>query len=208
MMKKFIFTVFAFFNLALAFAQDHNMDHTMGYHAIEIKVTNQHFLHRYIQPGKEPVCGFYSKFNNTMYLPDGQFIKDINEDYLAEPIAQCAESFSFANSPKPYAMMEFNVTINKVDYEKNLIYATTDGAELIIETFNKDIDKLYAKYYKKDRLGVVRMHLILRNWDYQAESENSWAENTKARRQKSHWRKKKAKNRNEELYHGVEYREY
>jgi hypothetical protein len=184
-------------------AQTDDVTYTMGYHTIDIAVKGDHFLNRYIAPGKEPVCGFYSRYNNTMYMNGGEFIKKLNPDYIYESLGKCADKFSFDNGPRPYAMMEFDVTIDKVDYETNTIYARTDGADLVITTFNNEIDALYDKFYKHDRLGAVHMHLILKNWDYTPESEDSYRENVTRIQSKSHFKGKKAKN-NEDLLHEYE----
>jgi hypothetical protein len=184
-------------------AQSSEIAYTMGYNTIDINVTADHFLNRYIAPGQDPVCGFYSKYNNTMYINGGEFIKHLNPDYIYESLGKCATQFSFNNGPRPYAMMEFDVTIDKVDYETNTIYAKTDGANLIITTFNDEIDAFYDTFYKHERLGAVHMHLILKNWDYTPESEDSYRDNVTRLRSKSHFVGKKAKN-NEELLHDYE----
>jgi membrane-bound lytic murein transglycosylase MltF len=101
-------------------------------------------------------------------------------------------------------MMEFDVTITKVDYETNTIYAKTDGAEIVITTFNKEIDNLYDQFYKHERLGAVHMHLILKNWDYTPESEDSYQANTSRIYKKIHYRGKKAKNTEDEQIHNLE----
>jgi hypothetical protein len=187
-----------------SFAQDEEFRYTMGYHTIDIKVNSDKFLNRYISPGKDPVCGFYSKYNNTMYFGEGKFLRHLNPEYLYESLGRCIDSLAFDNAPRPYAMMEFDVTIVRVDYETNTIYAKTDGAEIVINTFNKEIDAFYDKFYKNERLGDVHMHLILKNWDYTPESEDSYQANTTRLQRRVHYRGKKAKNA-EELLHEVEY---
>jgi hypothetical protein len=186
-----------------AIAQDEEIRYTMGYHTIDIKVNNDKFLSRYMQPGKDAVCGFFSTYNNTMYFGDGKFMKELNPEYIYESLGRCVDSFAFDNGPRPYAMMEFDVTILSVDYETNTIYAKTDGALITINTFNKEIDAFYDKFYKHERLGAVHMHLILKNWDYTPESEDSYMANTKKVYKRIHYRGKKAKNE-EELLHELE----
>jgi hypothetical protein len=173
---------------------------------VHINVHKTHFLHRYIQPGKVAVCGFYSSYNNHFYMEDGRYKADINPDYLYEALGTCIDSIVFDNSPRPYAMLEFDVKIESVDYETNTITCSTDGATIIITTNNSEIDRLYNKFYKVDRLGAVYTHIILKNWHYTAESEDSFADNTVGLRRKTHFRKTKAKN-DDILLNDVEYQE-
>jgi hypothetical protein len=185
-------------------AQDPTITHTMAYHKIEIIPTKTSFFKRYIAPGKEAICGFYSIYNNTMYLCGGGKFKVPNVDYIHDALQPCCEKIVFDDGPKPYAMMQFDIIIEKIDYETNKIYAKADGADIVIETFNKEIDELYNKYYKADRLGKVRMRIILKNWTYEPESNESYAENTVKYRKRAHWKTKRARNR-EKYMHESEY---
>ncbi len=185
-------------------AQDDEIRYTMAYSTITMMVKSNHFCNRYIIPGQEPVCGFYSSYNNTMYMADGSFMKQINPDFLYDALGKCIDTLRFDDGPRPYAMIEKDVTITRVDYETNTIYAKTDGAEIVIETFNNDIDKFYEKFYKHNRLGAVRLHLILRNWNYTPESEDSYVQNSTRIFRKIHFKGSKAKNE-EKLLHEVEY---
>jgi hypothetical protein len=184
-------------------AQEVGIKHTMGYYRIEIKPTKAQFFKRYMAPGKEPICGFYSAYNKTMYLCTGGKFEVANEDYLYDGMIACCEKISFNDGPKPYAMMELEMEVTKVDYETNKIYGKVDGAEVVIETFNKEIDEFYNKFYKSDRLGIVRVKLLLKNWTYEPEAEKSYAENSK-KIKRSRWKTKRAKNK-EKYMHESEY---
>lgn len=203
LMKKFAFFIAFLCWSWAAIGQDAGVSHTMGYYTIEIKPTSAQFFKRYMAPGKEPVCGFYSIYNKTMYFCGGGKFEVENTDYIHDALGPCCDKIVFNDGPKPYAMMQLDVEIIRVDYETNKIYCKADGAEIVIETFNKEIDELYNKFYKNDRLGNVKTRLILKNWTYEPESEKSYAENTK-KIKRSWWKPKKAKYK-ETYMHPSEY---
>jgi hypothetical protein len=184
-------------------AQDAAVTYTMGYYKIEITPTKPGFFKRYIMPGKEGVCGLYSSFNKTMYLCDGNRFEVENTDYIYPALNSCCEKMTFMDGPKPYAMFAFDAQIINVDYENNKIYARVDGADIVIETYNKEIDALYKNYFKDDRLNAVRIKLILRNWTYEPESEESYAKNSK-KIKRNRWKPLRAKNK-EKYMHDSEY---
>jgi hypothetical protein len=204
-MKKILSLIITLCCLQLASnAQDADVTYTMGYKTIEIKLNNTNLLTRYLRPGKEVVCGLYSKYNNTLYLCDGTVIKDINDEYLQTGGYNCCKSFLFNDGPRPYAMLELPIEITNVNYENNTITARMDGADVTIETVDEEIDLLYKRFYKSTRLDNVKMRLILKNWSYAPESEKNFAEASKPFKKKAKWKSKRAKNA-EKYLHDSEY---
>ncbi len=204
-MKKILSLIIAIIGLHFySVAQDADVTYTMGYKTISIKLNNTNLLTRYLRPGKEVVCGLYSKYNNTLYHCDGTVTKDINEEYLQTGGYNCCTSFMFNDGPRPYAMMELPLEIIHVDYETNTITARMDGADVVIETVDEEIDLLYKRFYKQNRLDNVQMRMILKNWSYTPESEKNFAEVSKPFQKKVKWKTKRAKNA-EKYIHDSEY---
>ncbi|MFM2387340.1 MAG: hypothetical protein RL660_2097 [Bacteroidota bacterium] len=185
------------------YAQD-DVSYTMGYSTVKFSNIKRNFLRRYVAPGKEAVCGIYSSYNKVLYNCDGTQLKVENNDYIYEALGPCCTEMMFNDGPRPYAMFSFTAEIIRVDYETNTIYARADGADIVIETFNTEIDAWYKKYGKRESLVPLRVNLVLRNWHYTPESEDSYATNTKKYRKKAKFKKKANKN-DEKYIHESEY---
>jgi hypothetical protein len=185
-------------------AQDPDVKYTMGYKSIDIKLNNTNVLTRYLRPGKEVVCGFYSKYNNTLYHCDGTVTKEINEEYLQTGGYECCNGFLFNDGPRPYAMMELPLEIINVDYETNTITARMDGADVTIVTVDEEIDLLYKRFFKVQRLDNVKCRMILKNWAYEPESMMNHEVAMKPFKKKVKWKKRGAKNA-EKYLHDSEY---
>jgi hypothetical protein len=202
-MKKIFCLILVFLSLN-TFAQDADVNYTMGYSTITFKIKNKGFLRNYTETGKTAVCGVYSKYNATMYKCDGTQLKVINADDISDATELCCTFLKFDDGPRPYAMFDLHVIINRIDYETNTIYASANGAEIEIVTFNKEIDAWYKAYGKRENLTPLHIKLNLRNWNYTPESEDSYIVNTKKSIRKVHYRGKRAKY-SEKLIHESEY---
>jgi hypothetical protein len=203
-MRTFLVIAFLASTFANAFAQDPELTHTMAYSTVKFNVTDAVFLRRYIAPGKEAECGIYTQYNRKMYTSTGSVIKVENVDYIYPAIGNCVKEVFFNDGPRPYAMFDVRGEITKVDYETNTIEVKCDGATIIVETFNKEIDAWYKRFGKTQNLGNPHVHLILRNWNYTPESEDSYASNTTKYRKKVKFKSKRAKNQ-EAYIHDSEY---
>jgi hypothetical protein len=180
------------------------VSHRMGYSSIKFSNINKNFLRRYVAPGKEASCGIYTAFNKTLYLCDGTLVKTENTDYIYEALGACCADIMFNDGPRPYAMFQLSVEITRVDYETNTIYGRCDGADVVIETFNEEIDAWYKKFGKRETLAPLHLKLMLRNWHFTPESEDSYVSNTTKVRRKAKFKAKKAKNV-EKYLHESEY---
>ncbi len=189
----------------LVMAQNPDVQFKMGYFTIKLAPTKKHFLSNFTMPGKEALCGFYSKYNNTFYPSKGGKIKVDKEEYITAAEEICADTIFFNDGPKPYAMMELPVQISEIDYDFNILKGTTDGAYVEIETFNKDIDAFYNKYYKnRNQFGPLRVNLVMKNWNYDGESAESFAMLKENAKPKKKYRGKRSKYE-EKYIHSSEY---
>jgi hypothetical protein len=205
-MKKVITLLAVLFCItSVVYAQDNEqLTHTMGYSSIIFKPNNKSFFKRYMPPGQEGVCGIYTAYNKKMYTCDGQIVDVTNTDYILDALVVCCTNLVFDDGPRPYAMFNLDATITRVDYETNTIYAQCEGGTLEIQTFNKEIDAWYKRFGKQSNLTNPMIHLILRNWNYTPESEDSYTQNLEKPRKRVKFKSKKAKN--QELYlHESEY---
>jgi hypothetical protein len=203
-MKKLFIFAFALLAFSRVSAQDPELTHTMAYSTVKINVTDATFLRRYIAPGKEPVCGIYTAYNRSLYTSNGPTVKVENTDYIYPALGTCVKEVFFNDGPRPYAMFEVRGEVTKVDYETNTLEVKCDGATIVIETFNKEIDAWYKRFGKTQNLDNPHVHLILRNWNYTPESEDSYATNTVKYRKKVKFKTKRAKNQ-ESYIHDSEY---
>jgi hypothetical protein len=208
-MNKILFLLF--WSAIIPFAsnaQTPDAKFLLGYYNIKIKPTGKQFLSYYQEPGKRQLCGFFSKYNSVFYVCGGGKLKVTNTDFVTSAAEICCDSMVFNDGPKPYAMMELPVQIENVDYETNTIIAKTDGAIVEIETFNKEIDAFYnANYRNKPQFGPVRLILTLRNWSYEGESTESYAQMKKSAKPRKKFKGKRAKVK-EEYLHDSEYMKY
>jgi hypothetical protein len=202
-MKKILLFAILLFTFG-AQAQDVDVMYTMGYTSITFHVKDKTFFKNYTKAGTESVCGIFTKYNNCIYNCDGKPIKVENTDDISDAKEACCTELKFDDGPRPYAMFDLYLTIVRVDYETNTIYAKTEGADVEIVTLNREIDAYYKVYGKRSALVPLNIKMVLRNWNYTPESEDSYVHNTKKKVRKVHYRSKLAKHE-EKYMHDSEY---
>ena len=176
-MKK----LFLFLGLGIitssAFSQE---THTMGYNKMDIEVIDPNFFSEYQLPGQPSQCGIYYNLSATFYTCDYHTYRNVDEDYIQQTGKDCCTNIDF-DPAKYYGTLTLSGIIDSVEWDNLLIHFITDKARIIIKTDEREIDKLYDAYYKKERLGKLNIKLRFNTYDTVREDQLSYNKNTEVK---------------------------
>jgi len=173
MKKGVLFLVFSLI-CSLAFAQD---TYTIGYDKIDIDVVDPNFFSEYQLPGQPSLCGIYDQASSTFYTCDKQTYRYIDEDNIQHTGKECCTHIDF-DPAIYYGTLTLNGVIDSIEWDSLIIHFVTDKARLVIKTDEREIDHLYEKFYKKERLGKLNIKLCLKSYDTPKEDQLSYNKNT------------------------------
>ncbi len=169
MKKSFLFFVAVLIS-SIGYAQE---TYTMGYEKIDIQVVDPNFFSEYQLPGQPFQCGIYDQPSATFYTCDYQTFRYVDEDNIHQTGKDCCTTIDF-DPAKYYGTLTLNGIIDSVEWDSLRIHFITDKARLIIKTDEREIDNLYDRYYKKERLGKLNIKLRFKTFDTPKEDQLSY----------------------------------
>lgn len=151
--------------------------YTMGYDHIQIDVIDPNFFSEYQLTGQPSQCGIYDQESATFYTCDYQTYRNVDADFIQQTGKDCCTAIDF-DPKRYYGTLTLNGIIDSVEWDSLKIHFVSDKARLLIKTDEREIDKLYERYYDKQRLGklYIRLHLI--TYDTPKENQLSYNRNT------------------------------
>lgn len=160
-MRKGLITLALLF---VAFCLRAQETYTMGYDKIDIQVVDPNFFSEYQLPGQPFQCGVYDKESATFYTCDYQTFRNVDEEFIQKTGKDCCTQIDF-DPAKYYGTLTLTGTIDSIEWDSLIVHFITDKARLTIKTDEREIDALYDRYYKKERLGKLTIKLRLVTFD-------------------------------------------
>jgi hypothetical protein len=173
MRKGLLFFVFSLVGI-VTLAQE---TYTMGYDKISIEVIDPNFFSEYQLPGQPFQCGIYDQASSTFYTCNYETFRNVGEDFIQQTGKDCCTNIDF-DPAKYYGTLTLTGIIDSVEWDSLIIHFITDKARLVIKTDEREIDKLYDRYYKNQNLGKLPIKLHFITYDTPKEEILSYNRNT------------------------------
>lgn len=173
-MKKGLLFVLMSMIVSVAFAQQ---AYTIGYDHIAIDVIDPNFFSEYQLEGQPFQCGVYDEASATFYTCDYQTYRNVDGDNIKHTGKDCCTNIDF-DPAKYYGTLTLSGIIDSVEWDSLIIHFVTDKARLTIKTDEREIDKLYEKYYSNARLGKLNIKFRFITFDTPKEDQLSYNRNT------------------------------
>lgn len=169
-MRKGLLFMVMLFMCSYAFAQE---TYTIGYDKMDIDVIDPNFFSEYQLPGQPSQCGVYDEASATFYTCDFQTFRNIDGENIHHTGKDCCTKMDF-DPAKYYGTLTLSGIVDSIEWDSLIVHFITDKARIVFKTDEREIDNLYNKFYKKERLGKLHIKFCFKTFDTPKEDQLSY----------------------------------